>query len=164
MQTALHRCSDEVRRTHGLAVDFRVGLNSGKVAVRAIDNDLHMDYSAIGQTVHLAACMEQLATPGSILLTRAIDQTMAADIVGHQVLCSLSLRDAQVLAGLLEKAHALAGHVLALAREHQERGHQAYALLLLGVMAAHRDPPQEDGSPTERLSFSSSSMTSPLRC
>src|SRR5262247_4191633 len=71
MQAALHRYSDEVRRTYGLAVHFRVGLNSGEVVVRAIDNDLHMDYSAIGQTVHLAARMEQLATPGNILLTPA---------------------------------------------------------------------------------------------
>jgi tetratricopeptide (TPR) repeat protein len=39
------------------------------VVVRAIGNDLHMDYSAIGQTTHLAARMEQLATPGSIRLT-----------------------------------------------------------------------------------------------
>ena len=47
----------------------RVGLNSGEVVVRAIGNDLHMDYSAVGQTTHLAARMEQLATPGTILLT-----------------------------------------------------------------------------------------------
>ena len=39
--------------------------------MRAIGNNLHMDYSAIGQTKHLAACMEQLATPGSIRLTAA---------------------------------------------------------------------------------------------
>ena len=71
MQAALRRYSDEVRRTHGLAVHVRVGLNSGEVVVRGINNDLHMDYSAIGQTVHLAARMEQLATPGSILLTPA---------------------------------------------------------------------------------------------
>src|SRR5215831_18072674 len=71
MQAALRRYSDEVRRTHGLAVHFRVGLNSGEVVVRGINNDLHMDYSAIGQTVHLAARMEQLATPGSIRLTAA---------------------------------------------------------------------------------------------
>ena len=71
MQTALCRYSDELRRTQGLAVHFRVGLNAGEVVVRAISNDLHMDYSAIGQTVHLAARMEQLATPGSILLTAA---------------------------------------------------------------------------------------------
>src|SRR5213596_456453 len=72
MQAALRRYSDEVRRTQGLAVHVRVGLNAGEVVVRAISNDLHMDYSAIGQTVHLAARMEQLATPGSILLTAAI--------------------------------------------------------------------------------------------
>ena len=72
MQVALRRYSDEVRRTHGLAVDFRVGLNSGEVVVRTIDNDLHMDYSAIGQTVHLAARMEQMARPGSILITAEV--------------------------------------------------------------------------------------------
>ena len=55
----------------GLLVQMRVGLNSGEVVVRAIGNDLHMDYSAIGQTTHLAARMEQLAAPGSILLTAA---------------------------------------------------------------------------------------------
>src|SRR5262249_40045595 len=43
-------------------------LNSGEVAVRAIGNDLHMDYTAVGQTTHLAARMEQLASPGHILL------------------------------------------------------------------------------------------------
>jgi class 3 adenylate cyclase len=71
MQEALRRYAEEVRRTHGLAVQIRVGLNSGEVVVRGIGNDLHMDYSAIGQTTHLAARMEQLATPGSILLTAA---------------------------------------------------------------------------------------------
>src|SRR5712664_4210544 len=69
MQDAMRRSADEVRRTHGLTVQLRVGLNSGEVVVRAIGNDLHMDYSAIGQTTHLAARMEQLATPGSIRLT-----------------------------------------------------------------------------------------------
>ena len=71
MQDAMRRYSAEVRRTHGLEVQIRVGLNSGEVVVRAIGNDLHMDYSAIGQTTHLAARMEQLATPGSIRLTAA---------------------------------------------------------------------------------------------
>jgi class 3 adenylate cyclase/tetratricopeptide (TPR) repeat protein len=69
MQEAMRRYSVEVRRTHGVEVQIRVGLNSGEVVVRAISNDLHMDYSAIGQTTHLAARMEQLATPGSIRLT-----------------------------------------------------------------------------------------------
>src|SRR2546426_1062368 len=71
MQAALRRYGDEVRRTQGLTVQIRVGLNSGDVVVQAIGNDLSMDYSAVGQTVHLAARMEQLATPGSILLPAA---------------------------------------------------------------------------------------------
>src|SRR5262245_22502809 len=71
MQDALRRYANEVRRTHGVPVQMRVGLHSGEVVVRAIGNDLHMDYSAIGQTTHLAARMEQLATPGSTLLTAA---------------------------------------------------------------------------------------------
>jgi class 3 adenylate cyclase/tetratricopeptide (TPR) repeat protein len=69
IQGAMRRHSEEVRRSHGIEVQIRVGLNSGEVVVRSIGNDLHMDYSAIGQTTHLAARMEQLATPGSILLT-----------------------------------------------------------------------------------------------
>src|SRR5499433_1215168 len=69
MQEAIRRYSEEVRRAHGIEVQIRVGLNSGEVVVRAIGNDLHMDYSAIGQTTHLAARMEQLAPPGSIRLT-----------------------------------------------------------------------------------------------
>src|ERR671935_2499590 len=71
MQEALRRYSAEVRRLHGIEVQIRVGLHSGEVVVRAIGNDLHMDYSAVGQTTHLAARMEQLAAPGSILLTAA---------------------------------------------------------------------------------------------
>jgi class 3 adenylate cyclase len=63
MQEAIRHHSAEVRRGHGLEVQIRVGLNSGEVVVRAIGNDLHMDYSAVGQTTHLAARMEQLATP-----------------------------------------------------------------------------------------------------
>ncbi len=70
MQIALRRYAEEVRRTHGLGgVAIRAGLNSGEVVVRAIGSDLRMDYTAVGQTTHLAARMEQLASPGTTLLT-----------------------------------------------------------------------------------------------
>ena len=71
MQGALRRYAEEVRRSHGLEMQARVGLNSGEVVVRTIGNDLHMDYSAVGQTTHLAARMEQLAPPGTVRLTAA---------------------------------------------------------------------------------------------
>ena len=64
MQAAMRRYAEEVRRAHGVEVQIRVGLNSGEVVVRAIGSDLRMDYTAVGQTTHLAARMEQLATPG----------------------------------------------------------------------------------------------------
>jgi class 3 adenylate cyclase/tetratricopeptide (TPR) repeat protein len=69
MQVAMRDYTEEVRRHQGLELRIRVGLNSGEVVVRTIGNDLHMDYSAVGPTTHLAARMEQLATPGSIRLS-----------------------------------------------------------------------------------------------
>ena len=69
MQAAMRAYTEEVRRTRGLELRMRVGLNAGEVVVRAIGNDLHMDYSAVGETTVLAARMEQTATPGSIRLT-----------------------------------------------------------------------------------------------
>src|SRR5262249_52958727 len=64
------------------------------------------------------------------------------EMVGFQAFCSLSMGEAQVLAGRLEEAHALAERALALTRTHQERGHEAYALRLLGDIAARRGPPE----------------------
>ena len=69
MQAAIRRYGEEVRRSHGVVLQIRVGLNSGEVVVRAIGSDLRMDYTAVGQTTHLAARMEQLAKPDTTLLT-----------------------------------------------------------------------------------------------
>jgi class 3 adenylate cyclase/tetratricopeptide (TPR) repeat protein len=69
MQTAMQDYTEQVRRSRGLTLRIRVGLNSGEVVVRTIGNDLHMDYSAVGQTTNLASRMEQLAEPGRIILT-----------------------------------------------------------------------------------------------
>jgi class 3 adenylate cyclase/tetratricopeptide (TPR) repeat protein len=69
MQESVKKYADEVRRSHAAVVKIRVGLNSGEVAVRAIGSDLRMDYTAVGQTTHLAARMEQIADPGAIVIT-----------------------------------------------------------------------------------------------
>ena len=69
MQETVSRYGDEVQRSHGVQVAIRVGLNSGEIVVRAIGNDLHMDYTVVGQTAHLASRMEQIANPGSVLTT-----------------------------------------------------------------------------------------------
>ncbi len=71
MQESVKRYAEEVLRRQGVPLEIRVGLNSGEVVVRAIGSDLHMDYTAVGQTAHLAARMEQLARPGTVLVTSA---------------------------------------------------------------------------------------------
>ena len=69
MQERVKRHAEGVFHAHGVNLQIRVGLNSGEVVVGTIGSDLRMDYTAIGRTTHLAARMEQLASPGSILLT-----------------------------------------------------------------------------------------------
>jgi class 3 adenylate cyclase/tetratricopeptide (TPR) repeat protein len=69
MQESIVRYAAELRRTQGVDVQIRIGLNSGDVVVRSIGSDLRMDYTAVGQTTHLAARMEQLARPGTTFIT-----------------------------------------------------------------------------------------------
>ena len=70
MQEAMRRYSDEVRLKHGVPLAMRVGMNTGEVIVRSIrKDDLHTDYVPVGHSTNLAARMEQMATPGSILIT-----------------------------------------------------------------------------------------------
>jgi class 3 adenylate cyclase/tetratricopeptide (TPR) repeat protein len=69
MQESVKKYAEEVRRSYAAVVKIRIGLNSGEVVVRAIGSDLHMDYTAVGQTTHLAARMEQIADPGAIVIT-----------------------------------------------------------------------------------------------
>jgi len=69
LQETLRRYADELRVARGLNLFVRMGLNSGEVVVGRIGDDLRMDYTAQGHTVGLAARMEQLAQPGTVLLT-----------------------------------------------------------------------------------------------
>jgi class 3 adenylate cyclase/ribosomal protein L40E len=66
IQESVKKYAEEVRRSHAAVIKIRVGLNSGEVVVRSIGSDLHMDYTAVGQTTHLAARMEQMAEPADL--------------------------------------------------------------------------------------------------
>jgi hypothetical protein len=70
LQETVRLYAEDAERAAGITIQIRVGLNSGEVVVRSIGSDLRMDYTAVGQTTHLAARMEQMATPGTILLTQ----------------------------------------------------------------------------------------------
>ncbi len=66
MQQRISEYGDLVQRTHGIPILIRVGLNSGEVVLRALGPD-PAALSAVGQTVHVASRLEQLAKPGTIL-------------------------------------------------------------------------------------------------
>jgi class 3 adenylate cyclase len=70
MQDEMRRYSDQLRLKGGVPLYLRVGVNTGEVIVRSIrKDDLHTDYVPVGHATNLAARMEQMATPGSILIT-----------------------------------------------------------------------------------------------
>jgi class 3 adenylate cyclase/tetratricopeptide (TPR) repeat protein len=71
IQESVKKYGDAAPHSGDSPIRVRVGLNSGEVVVRAIGSDLHLDYTAVGQMTHVAARMEQLANPGTILLTPA---------------------------------------------------------------------------------------------
>jgi len=98
MQDAVRRYAEEVHRTLGVPVHIRVGLNSGEVVVRSIGNDLHMDYTAVGLTTHLAARMEQMAMPGTVLVT---PETLRL-VEGHATIRPLGPRPVKGVDGPLE--------------------------------------------------------------
>jgi tetratricopeptide (TPR) repeat protein len=106
------------------------------------DADLPIFFPRIAPALGAAYTLGGRIADAVSLLTRAMDQSVATERAYLEVLCRLPLGEAQVLAGRLVEAHALAEGALAHARAHQERGHQAYALHLLGDIAARREPPE----------------------
>jgi class 3 adenylate cyclase/tetratricopeptide (TPR) repeat protein len=81
MQEAASRHAVGVEQAEGILIQIRVGVNSGEVVVRSIGSDLRMDYTAVGQVTHLAARMEQLALPGTTLLTASTVALVAGYVV-----------------------------------------------------------------------------------
>jgi tetratricopeptide (TPR) repeat protein len=108
------------------------------------DTDLPILCLSITATLGSAYTLAGHDADAMPLLTQAMEQTSAMEMIFMQAFCHLSLGETQLLAGRLEEAHALAEHTLALTRAHQEHGHQAYALRLLGEIAAYRAPPEAE--------------------
>jgi class 3 adenylate cyclase/tetratricopeptide (TPR) repeat protein len=71
IQKAMVRYGEELRADHGIDFKIRIGLNSGHVVVGSIGDDLRMDYTAVGDTTHVASRMQTMAQPGSILVSQA---------------------------------------------------------------------------------------------
>jgi class 3 adenylate cyclase/tetratricopeptide (TPR) repeat protein len=71
IQRALRDYGRESHAQRGVTLQMRIGLNTGPVVVGRIGDDLRMDYTAVGDTTNLAARMQQIARPGSVMITEA---------------------------------------------------------------------------------------------
>jgi class 3 adenylate cyclase/tetratricopeptide (TPR) repeat protein len=115
MQELIKSYAKEVRRTEGLPLQIRVGLNSGEVLVRSLASELHTNYSAHGETTHVAARMEQMAIPGTVLISSRTFQLaegyvltqplgpmfvrgLAAPVEAHQLVGAVAVSRLQALA------------------------------------------------------------------
>jgi tetratricopeptide (TPR) repeat protein len=106
------------------------------------DADFPVYFPGMAADLGAAYTLGGRVTDAVPLLTQALEQATAMETVFAQALCRLCLGEAQMLAGHLEEAHALAEGALALAHQLQQRGNEAYALRLLGDIAAQRDLPE----------------------
>jgi tetratricopeptide (TPR) repeat protein len=111
------------------------------------DADLPTFFSRIAAALGSAYALARRVVDAVALLPQTMEQTASTELVEFQTLYRLTWGETQLLAGHLAEAQALAEAALALTRKHQERGHQAYALRLLGDIAARREPP--DSEPAE---------------
>ena len=71
LQETIRGYNAQLQRDHGVQLRLRLGLNTGLVVVGRIGDDLRMDYTAVGNTTHLAARLQSLAEPGTMLITEA---------------------------------------------------------------------------------------------
>jgi class 3 adenylate cyclase/tetratricopeptide (TPR) repeat protein len=70
----------QVKHERGVGIQLRVGLNTGPVVVGRIGDDLRMDYTAVGDTTNLAARLQGLAEPGTILVSEATHRAVEGHV------------------------------------------------------------------------------------
>ena len=104
------------------------------------DADFPSFFPCIAAPLGVAYALSGRVTDAVILLTQVVERETVIERVDFQSFCCLSLGEAQMLAGHLDEAYTIAKRSLAFTCEHQERGYQAYALRLLGDIAAQREP------------------------
>jgi tetratricopeptide (TPR) repeat protein len=152
------RIAEMVDYPYGLANAYaiagRMYLRQGDLskAIPMLERGLHvcqatylpLFFPRLASSLGLAYMQSGRLTEGLPLLEQAVEQSAAMRFVFLHALWLIHLSEGYRLAGRLEEAAQVAMGALELTHAHQERGHQAYALHLLGEIAAQRDPPEHE--------------------
>jgi class 3 adenylate cyclase/tetratricopeptide (TPR) repeat protein len=77
--------SARLEKSHGVTARVRIGLNSGPVVVATVGSDIRVELKAIGDTVNMAARMQTMAEPGSVLLSAATWRLVADAVEGDDL-------------------------------------------------------------------------------
>lgn len=87
MQVELSKYRDSVHEQLPAQCSFRIGLNTGPVVVGKISGTIGSDYTALGDTVNVAARVEQVAEPGSVYISertyRAVQDYFECEALGE---------------------------------------------------------------------------------
>src|SRR5881397_4126116 len=78
IQRAIRDVAQTLQAERGLSLQMRIGVNTGLVVVGKIGDDLRMDYTAVGDTTNLAARLQQMARPGSVVVSEATHRLISA--------------------------------------------------------------------------------------
>jgi tetratricopeptide (TPR) repeat protein len=100
---------------------------------------LSLFFPRLASALGLAYAQSGRLAEGLPLLEQAVEQSAAMQHVAGPALWFIHLSEGHRLAGRLDEAAQCAIRSLELARAHRERGNQAYALRVLGEVAAHRE-------------------------
>jgi tetratricopeptide (TPR) repeat protein len=109
---------------------------------------IRVSVSWVAAPLGAAYALAGRATEALPLLEQAVEQAMAMRLMIDQALRIVWLGEAYLLAGRLDEAYAQAQRAFEFSRAHKERGHEAYALRLLGELHARHDPPEVEAAAT----------------
>jgi tetratricopeptide (TPR) repeat protein len=102
--------------------------------------DLPLWFPWVAWALGLAYVLCKRVTDALVLLEQAVEQSASMGRWAYQALFVATLGEALLQAGHLMEARHRTEQALELARTHKERGHEAWALRVLGEITAQRDP------------------------
>ena len=120
------------------------GLERGLLLAQA--SHIRLMFPTVASSLGSALALSGHVAEGLPLLEQAVEQADSTRTMFGYALFVASLAEAHLLAGRLEDAASSVQQALAFAQDHKERGYQAWALRLLGEIAAHRDPPEVEAA------------------